>query len=75
MSEPTPDQRREQWRSDMVAGLWNRWYASGPCDLSRGWDMPCEGRHGPYALRIILAKADVRDLVAYIGAEHGNNES
>jgi hypothetical protein len=72
VNDLTPEQRHEAWLSDTVAGLWNRWLDSGPNDVSRGWDRPQEGAYGPYTVRIVITRADMRDLAEYIGAEHAD---
>lgn len=71
----TPEQRIEQTISERVAGLWNRWYASGrlePIDGAalpqsyRGWERPYLGG----TIREPLTRARIRQLVSHIEAEH-----
>lgn len=61
----TPEQRHEATRSERIAGLWWRWYESGPNDHQRGWWRDGdEGRE-----LVIISRDDVRWLCDRISEE------
>lgn len=62
----------DHYVAGLVAGLWARWDASSADPSWRGPDIPVRLSNGlEFRRRHCLTRADVRDLVGYIEAEHG----
>ena len=73
----TPEQRRETWLSEVVAGLWSRWYESGRLEPLDGAALPDDYRGwtrglGVFVVKVPLTRARVRWLIEQIEHEYGS---